>query len=120
MSKVIYRVTDDDAGFVAVLVADDYQLQDGETVTAPPEGVMLPAHYDAGADTWTGATDDEHAAYVESLQTSETVVTPQDALNAQLLKKQAAQDVSNAAIIKQMAALSAKLDSSMATAGTED
>jgi hypothetical protein len=120
MSNVIYRATGEPNGFVAVLVADEYQLQDGETHIAPPAGILLPAHLDALKGTWTGATDDEHAAYLESLQTSETVVTPQDALNAQLLKKQAAQDVSNAAIIKQMAALSARVDAATSTTGTEE
>lgn len=63
--KTLYKYDKTARDFTVELVEDNYTLQDDtETFTAPPEGILLPCTFDG--KTWTPATDEEHAAYLEA------------------------------------------------------
>ena len=64
--KIIYRYNSQNIFVSTDIVADDYQLQGGETFVAVPQGGLMPIKWTGSA--WQQATTEEHAAYVKQQQ----------------------------------------------------
>lgn len=92
-----------------VEVGDDYALKVNETFVIPQEGLLEPIVFNGSE--WTGANFDDWIADQQNLKNPSDadyvipMTTEQDKINAQLLQQAAAQQITNAAIVKQIATI---------------
>lgn len=109
------------------LVDDDYIVQDGETFIEPSEGLYDPKQISADGTMWIG-TDQavwqaaQDAAYQEYLKEHPEAApqpTAEEQQLAELIKSNSQQTALNAQLIKQVAALQAKVPGA-ATATTQE
>jgi nucleoside phosphorylase len=118
--KIVYRYNSQNVFVSNDVVADDYQLQAGETFVAIPQWGLMPIKWTGSA--WQQATTEEHAAYVQQQQAAYLAQHPgtakqagpsdQDKLNAttsvqldQLVYKSKQQDQLNAQLTIDVATL---------------
>ena len=102
MSKLVWDFDPESRRIVGngVEVPDNYVLQNNETFVTPQGGLLEPIVFNGSE--WTGANFDDwisDADYVTQMPTE------QDKINAQLLQQAAAQQMTNAEIIKQIATI---------------
>lgn len=111
MSKLVWGFDPESRRIVGngVEVSDNYVLQNNETFVTPQVGLLEPIVFNGSE--WTGANFDDWIADQQNLKNPSDAdyVTPmpteQDKINAQLLQQAAAQQITNAAIVKQIATI---------------
>jgi len=98
-------ILNDQAQFVGYdLVDDDYIAKNNlETCILMPEGLYEPQTFDFGTERWSGATYEEWLA--NQPEPENIGPTEQDLINAQLLQQAAAQQMTNAEIVKEIATI---------------
>ena len=110
--KIVWRYNPADGNkMVGSKVVDpDYKLSDGETFTAPGDGLFEPLRFDLATQVWIGVSKEEWEA---AHPTPTPTPTAQQTLMAGMLKDLAnvkndgkSQDKLNANVMKQMAQLS--------------